>query len=137
MVHPRGVHQLIYTSRPFGFDDAALNGILTEARRYNGEHDITGALICRPDLYLQLLEGPRETVETLYRRIMDDNRHLEVEQLVSRTVDQRLFPDWAMLHDPAQSWLWTAEEVSDGAIRRASTDEIVAVFERSSKEAEG
>jgi len=129
-------HQIIYASRPFGFDDASLNGILTEARRYNAEHDITGALICRPDLYLQLLEGPREIVESLYRRIVDDNRHVEVEQLLSRAVDRRMFPDWAMLHDPAQSWLWSADEVSDGAIKRASKDEIVAVFERSAKDAE-
>jgi len=128
-------HQIIYASRPFGFDDASLNGILTEARRYNAEHDITGALICRPDLYLQLLEGPKEIVESLYRRIVDDNRHVEVEQLLSRAVDRRMFPDWAMLHDPAQSWLWSAEEVSDGAIKRASKDEIVAVFERSAKDA--
>ncbi|NCN83287.1 MAG: BLUF domain-containing protein [Sphingomonadales bacterium] len=129
-------HQIIYASRPFGFDDASLNGILTEARRYNAEHDITGALICRPDLYLQLLEGPEEIVESLYRRIVDDNRHVEVEQLLSRAVDRRMFPDWAMLHDPAQSWLWSADEVSDGAIKRASKDEIVAVFERSAKDAE-
>ncbi|WP_373489947.1 BLUF domain-containing protein [Parasphingorhabdus sp.] len=128
-------HQLIYASRPFGFDDAALNGILMEARRYNAGHDITGALICRPDLYLQLLEGPQDIVESLYQRIAVDNRHLEVELLVSQPVEDRMFPDWAMLHDPAQSWLWTAEEVSDGAIQRASNEDIVAVFERSAQDA--
>ncbi len=129
-------HQIIYASRPFGFDDASLNGILTEARRYNTEHDITGALICRPDLYLQLLEGPKGIVETLYRQITTDNRHVDVEQLVSRPVDQRMFPDWAMLHDPAKSWLWSADEVRDGAIRQASKDEIIGVFERSADGAE-
>lgn len=129
------VHQLIYASRPFGFDEAVLNGILVGARRYNAEHDITGALICRADLYLQLLEGPDETVKALYRQITTDNRHVEVEQLLSRSADQRMFPDWAMLHDPAKSWLWSAEEVSDGALRRASEDEIIGVFERSAKDA--
>ena len=123
-------HQLIYSSRPFGYDEATLNGILAEARRFNAEHDITGALICRHDLYLQLLEGPQKIVESLYQRITVDARHLEVELLVEQPVNQRLFPQWAMLHDPAQSWLWSPREVRDGAIRRASEEEVIEMFER-------
>jgi hypothetical protein len=55
--------QLIYSSKPFGFDEAALNQILIIARRNNPRDSITGALICRLDLYLQLLEGPQAAVE--------------------------------------------------------------------------
>ena len=36
----------IYTSRPFGFDEAILSGILMDARRANARDGITGALIC-------------------------------------------------------------------------------------------
>ena len=39
--------QLIYSSRPFGYDDLALTGILSTARRNNLRDGITGALICR------------------------------------------------------------------------------------------
>ena len=124
-------YQLIYASRPFGFDEASLNGILAEARRFNAEHDITGALFCRYDLYLQLLEGPQKIIESLYQRITVDPRHLEVELLVEQPVTKRMFPQWAMLHDPAQSLLWTPKEIRDGAIRQASKDEIIGVFERS------
>ena len=122
--------QLIYASKPFGFDSAILNGILADARRLNPEHDITGALICRADLYLQLLEGPKAAVEETYTRITRDDRHLEVQHLVTRPITQRLFPNWAMRHDPAQSWMWTQEEVDNGAIGRATEEEIVEVFER-------
>jgi len=122
--------QLVYASRPFGFDQAALNGILIEARRLNPQHDITGALICRADLYLQLLEGPQEAVEATFARIARDERHVEVERLVIRPVEERLFPDWAMRHDPARSWMWTQQEVDDGAVGRATEAEVVAVFER-------
>ena len=93
-------------------------------------------MICRPDLYLQLLEGPRKIVESLYQRIAVDNRHLEVELLVAQSVDKRMFPKWAMRDDPAQSWLWTAQEVAEGAIKRASEAEIVAIFERAARDAE-
>lgn len=128
------VHQLVYNSRPFGFDEAMLNGILTGARHFNAAHDITGALICRHDLFLQLLEGPHDIVESLYQRIAVDVRHIEVEKLVERQVNGRMFPKWSMRSDPAQSWLWTAEEVKDGAIKTADTQQIMAVYERMANE---
>jgi hypothetical protein len=122
--------QLVYASKPFGFDQATLNGILIEARRLNPQNDVTGALICRADLYLQLLEGPEEAVDATYERITKDDRHLEVQRLVSRPIEKRLFPDWAMRDDPARSWMWTQEEVDNGALGRATEAEVVAVFER-------
>ena len=93
--------QLIYSSKPFGFDEAALNGILLTARRNNPRDAITGALICRHDLYLQLLEGPRAAVEARYSSIARDDRHLDVVKRVSRPATERLFPNWAMRDDPA------------------------------------
>jgi hypothetical protein len=122
--------QLVYASRPFGFDAAMLNGILSDARRLNPANDVTGALICRADLYLQLLEGPKDAVEATFARIAKDDRHVDVQRLVSRTIDQRLFPDWAMRDDPARSWMWTQKEVDSGALDRATEAEVVAVFER-------
>jgi hypothetical protein len=122
--------QLIYSSQPFGFDDAALNGILMTARRNNPRDGITGALICRHDLYLQLLEGPEDAVEARYRSIARDDRHLEVVRRVSRRVTDRLFPNWAMRDDPARSWMWTAKDVDNGALDRATPDDFVAVFKR-------
>jgi len=125
-----GLIQLIYSSRPFGFDDAALNGILMFARRNNPRESITGALICRHDLYLQLLEGPQAAVEARYEKIARDDRHLEVVKRVSRPVTERMFPNWAMRDDPARSWMWTAKEVSQGALDRAVAADFLSVFER-------
>ncbi len=122
--------QLIYSSQPFGFDEATLNGILITARRNNPRDAITGALICRQDLYLQLLEGPRAAVETRYHGIARDDRHLEVVKRVSRPVTERLFPNWAMRDDPARSWMWTAKDIDRGALDRASPADFIAVFER-------
>jgi hypothetical protein len=122
--------QLIYSSQPFGFDEAALNGILAAARRNNPRDAITGALICRQDLYLQLLEGPKAAVEARYDSIVRDDRHLEVVKRVSRRVTERLFPKWAMRDDPARSWMWTAEEIDKGALDRAAPADFIAVFKR-------
>lgn len=122
--------QLVYASRPFGFDQAMLNGILLDARRCNERDDITGALIARGDLYLQLLEGPEEKVQAAYDRIIDDDRHLEVKPLVQRQVEARMFPGWAMRDDPAESWVWSIDAVEDGAVDRATEGEVLGFFER-------
>jgi len=120
--------QVVYASRPFGFDQAMLSNILLDARRANERDDITGALIARQDLYLQLLEGPEAKVRAAYDRITRDDRHLEVVPLVDRHVEARLFPGWAMRDDPAESWVWPAEAVRDGAIERATEDEVLGFF---------
>lgn len=122
--------QLVYASQPFGFDRSVLAGILLDARRCNERDDITGALIARQDLYLQLLEGPEDKVRAAYRRIRQDDRHIDVVPLVERSIDIRLFPGWAMRDDPAQSWIWTMEEVADGAVSRATEDEVLGFFKR-------
>ncbi|MCR9140615.1 MAG: BLUF domain-containing protein, partial [Alphaproteobacteria bacterium] len=122
--------QLIYASRPFGYDDAMLAGILLDARRCNERDEITGALIARGDLYLQLLEGPQDKVLAAYERIRDDDRHVEVMPLVQRQVKERMFPGWAMRDDPAQSWVWSIEAVRDGAVERATEQEVLGFFER-------
>jgi hypothetical protein len=126
--------QLIYASRPFGFDEGTLAAILLVARRCNERDGITGALICRGDLYLQLLEGPEELVDEAYRRIERDRRHLDIKLLSRRPVAERLFPGWAMRHDPARSWMWTQAEVNAGAVERATEAEAVAIFERLARE---
>jgi hypothetical protein len=122
--------QLIYTSRPFGYDDLALMNILLVSRENNQRDGITGSLICREDMYLQMLEGPRLAVTAAYSRILRDNRHGEVVGLWSGDAQERLFPAWSMRHDPVQSWMWTQAQVRAGAVADASADEVRGVFVR-------
>lgn len=126
--------QVIYWSQPFGFDDAMLGGILLAARRNNRRNGISGALVCRQDIYLQLIEGPDAAIDALYARIQRDNRHLDVRLLWSGTAAERMFPAWDMLDDPARSWMWSAAEVANDAVDRATPDEVRAVFKRVSEE---
>jgi hypothetical protein len=126
--------QLIYASRPFGFDDLALTNILSVSRQNNERDGITGALVCREDLFLQMLEGTRDVVTSAFSRILRDERHVEVINLWSGDVETRLFPEWSMRHDPARSWMWTMAEVATGAVGRASMHEIRNIFDRLAKE---
>lgn len=120
--------QLIYASQPFGFDQAILSGILLDARRCNKRDGVTGALVCRHDIYLQLLEGPEAQVQATYGRILRDDRHVNIRQLACAPVTDRLFANWDMLHDPVQSWLWNPQQISDGALDGADAPAVQSVF---------
>jgi hypothetical protein len=124
----------VYSSRPFGFDQGILNGILLDARQANERDGITGALICRGDIYLQWLEGPQDRVREALARIERDDRHLEVTLHVAEPVTERVFGDWAMLHDPAATWIWSQEEVADGAVARSTPEEVTGFFMRLRRE---
>ena len=122
--------QLIYRSRPFGFDEAILASILMHARRANRERDIAGALICRQDMYLQLIEGPDDAIDALYDRIRVDDRHIEVTLESSRPITRRMFPEWSMLDDTNPSMTFSREAVEGGAAERADAQDMLAIFRR-------
>ncbi|WP_227285361.1 MULTISPECIES: BLUF domain-containing protein [Paracoccaceae] len=126
--------QLIYSSRPFGYDQATLNGILVTARGRNSAAGVTGALICRADLYLQLLEGPEPAVTEIYKSIIRDDRHLDVTLRSDGAVTERLFGEWDMLDDPARGWMWDRDAVADGVLDHATAQEFVSVFRRVRRE---
>lgn len=100
------------------------------ARRNNPQMGITGALICRQDIYLQLIEGPADAIDALYARICEDDRHANVELLLAEDMGERMFPNWAMLDDEAPSLFWSAADVAAGALESATPDSLRAPFIR-------
>lgn len=125
--------RLIYRSQPFGFDKSMLAGILSTARRNNPRDGITGALFCRHDVYLQLIEGPADAIDALYARIEADDRHFDVQLLLSEDMGERLFPNWAMLDDTVPSLFWSAQDVAAGVLEAASPEQLRAPFLRLSE----
>ena len=128
------LNHLVYMSEPFGFDDGILNGILPISRRNNARDGIAGALVCRRDIYLQLLKAAKDLVEAAVARVAGDDWHLALHRLWSGVISARLFPDWAVRDDPAQSWLWSEAEAGARAMQGASSRKLQAVFERVARE---
>ncbi len=120
--------QIIYSSTPFGYDESLLSNLLLDARRCNKRDGITGALICRRDVYLQFLEGNDGAVRNTLERIRIDDRHVEVMMQLDAPAEQRMFSDWAMLHDPAETLAWTEDQVAAGALDQAGPDHFRAIF---------
>ncbi len=120
--------QLVYVSRPSAYDHAIVDDILATAWSNNLRDDITGALICREDIFMQMLEGPEKAVMATYAGIRADHRHHDVTLRSLRPVSGRLFPAWAMRDDPAESWMWSQAEVDAGMVDRAPQADLLAVF---------
>jgi hypothetical protein len=89
--------RLIYISRAVGPQTTTVTTqILETARAYNKAHNLTGVLCQGKGLYVQVLEGDRSVVNSLYRRIVADNRHSQTEIVHFGEVESRQFKDWAM-----------------------------------------
>ena len=75
-----------------------------------------------------MLEGPKKKVSKVFEKIKQDDRHLEVKVLSEGTIKERLFPNWAMKDDPVDSWMWSQEEVANGAVQNAPEEKILDIF---------
>ncbi|MEY4878984.1 MAG: hypothetical protein RJB62_453 [Pseudomonadota bacterium] len=94
------MRQLVYVSAASReLNDRDLEQILDASRRNNPKHDVTGMLLVIDLGFLQILEGPRQSVENVLARIAQDERHKSIKVLVDEDVDERLFGLWSMGFD--------------------------------------
>ncbi|WP_295501514.1 BLUF domain-containing protein [Limnohabitans sp. Rim8] len=92
------MHNLIYCSLATpNLDPAEIDQIITTAKRYNPRYGITGLLVYGSGIFFQWLEGPKDNVIGLMKRIGEDSRHLNLVILSEEDeVRERLFPNWDM-----------------------------------------
>jgi hypothetical protein len=89
--------RLLYASRAAEpVPEGLVEAILQQARRNNPELGITGALCHGGEVFLQVLEGGRDPVNTLYNRIVCDRRHRRVTLLDYTEIPERRFGGWTM-----------------------------------------
>ncbi|MBI5130600.1 MAG: BLUF domain-containing protein [Rhodopseudomonas palustris] len=94
-----------------------IESILTAARRNNAQLGITGALAVGRGIFAQLLEGPRQAVETAFENIQRDERHGDVQVLAFGPAEQRAFPGWPMAYvEPSQIGSQPAASTSTAAV---------------------
>lgn len=78
------------------FSNEELLFFLSSFKRSNESKGITGMLLYCEEQFIQVLEGPRSTVEQLFEKIKVDPRHNTVLKLFEKPIDQRCFPEWSM-----------------------------------------
>ena len=62
----------------------------------NARVGVTGALMFMSGVFVQLLEGPSDAVESVFERICRDTRHRRLVLLDYSATDRRVFPDSGM-----------------------------------------
>ena len=128
-VKNQNLKHVIYTSRPTFFDIEILDNILNTSRTNNTKWDITGNLIFHSDLFLQLLEGPPDAIDSLYQNILLDNRHTDIFKLRDEITQRRLFASWTMKNDIFQSWM-----LSRGALNQLNSEDAFDIFVKLARE---
>ena len=89
--------RLMYASRAAESVNAeTLSTILRVSVAGNPGIGVTGVLCHANGVFLQVLEGGRAQVNTLYNRITRDPRHHAVELLTYTEIAERRFAGWAM-----------------------------------------
>jgi hypothetical protein len=113
------------------FDNDALDTLLGQCRVFNAENEITGCLVYNGINFLQLIEGPAESVDSCMQRILADDRHNGVVTVRNETIEVREFPSWTMAgrlfpDAKGKSSVGIIDEVLQGA--RAETRAIFSSF---------
>jgi len=91
------MHYLVYLSAaaPF-FQEEDLKTILIKSRENNAKAGITGLLLFHEGNFIQVLEGNKDEIHALYKKIGFDTRHKLLIKLVDEPTDKRNFPEWSM-----------------------------------------
>lgn len=76
--------------------DEQLWAIVDVAQARNKRQDITGALVFTGTDFVQILEGPEESVANVMASILIDPRHDQVNIVRREMIAKRSFPTWGM-----------------------------------------
>lgn len=73
-----------------------LDHLLINARAFNEKVKVSGALLHHQGTFLQYFEGPPESVERVYARILRSPLHEQLVELLYQPIDTRQFSRWHM-----------------------------------------
>lgn len=122
--------RLIYVSEKTDSSDASLAQIIDSSTKNNPETGVTGCLLSGSNSFLQLLEGPRQTIDRLYKMINADSRHKNVVMLTDEDIDDRLFASWSMKLAPFDDLEWSDAEFGSGNFLGITSKKALNVFMR-------
>lgn len=87
--------------------------IIGVSDRNNRRDQLTGVLLRHGGFFIQAIEGARGDLDRLLTRLRGDRRHADIRILSDRPIEQRQFPDWAMvrLEAPAATSAFLADHL--------------------------
>lgn len=122
-------------SRPLTRDE--ISQLASDAAEKNRAIGVTGMLISSGGIFYQVIEGPGEAVDDLFKTIAADPRHRDVLVLSTHEeVEDRQFPSWAMkkvdLDETTLSRLEPIKAILDAIVmQRETMHRMMRVLSRS------
>jgi hypothetical protein len=137
------LHALAYVSRVSApLSRAKLNEIVAGAIEFNGQNDVSGALIFDGTSFFQYVEGRESDLASAYERICASRSHVVLLELLNGAVPVRRFTGWEMFYAESApsgieglNWL-PGREPSDSA-RRDIVASSLRFFWQSFQEKQG
>lgn len=135
-MQPNKMYRLVYVStaaETLSYEDVGT--ILDASQSNNDERRLTGFLGHNGRHFMQALEGEKSEVLEIYGRILKDERHMGVVQIIGEEIETRAFPDWAMNYfradDPkGGAMLIRHDDPVDGLLPRTMPRELLHLFTR-------
>lgn len=91
------LERLLYRSKASStLGSLHLFNMLSEARLKNAAMGITGHLLYTKEVFVQCIEGPPESIATLWESLQRDSRHHSIELLSRNYQSERRFATWSM-----------------------------------------
>lgn len=88
---------LLYTSHAAApFSESELIDLLKRSRTFNLKNHVTGMLLYLEGKFMQVLEGDKKIVLSLYDKIKRDPTHTRVTTVIEGDSPTRVFKDWSM-----------------------------------------
>ena len=130
------MYRLVYVST--ARDELAANeigNILDVSQSNNHERYITGFLAHNGRHFMQALEGAYDEVRDIYDRIVSDDRHYGVIQILGETIEKRAFPEWSMNYFRVDDRISGAmvirhDDPGDGLLPKDMPRELLHLFTR-------
>ncbi len=92
------LHQFAYTSQQaMKLTEQDLQVLLKQSRRKNKNLSLTGLLLYDKGVFLQVLEGPKESIDEIRETIKADIRHNQMDIIyTNENLHAREFSNWRM-----------------------------------------
>ena len=98
------MYYIVYVSSASkGFSEEELKKLSSVCQQHNNALHITGLLLFMEGNFIQVLEGEKEDVTGLYRKICEDASHHGIFKIIEGEMESRVFSKWSMGFYPVTS----------------------------------
>lgn len=92
----KDLYRLLYVSTQTEGIVCDMGYLMEDAKLFNHQQGVTGALWYDGHRFLQLLEGTKAALNRVFNRIAQSQYHRDIDVLCFSEIDQRIYNDWAM-----------------------------------------